>query len=145
MSQRPDYRLEQSVGFLISSTHRLLRPPLQARLRGSGVAYGMWFFLRVLWEEDGISQREIAARVKLSPPTVVTALRRLQKAKMVTLRTDPADGRRMRIFLTEKGKKLQDALLPRIEEINRIALRGLSKDDVAQLRRILGAIQANLA
>lgn len=144
MAKTPAYPLEESIGFLISSTHRVLRPLLEARVSGSGVSYGMWFFLRVLWEEDGISQREVAARVGIAPPTAVAALRKLEAEGMIELRADRADGRRMQIYLTPKGRALEKALLPKVEQINKVALRGLSKADFKNLRRILSAIQSNV-
>lgn len=143
--KKTDYPLQDSIGFLISSTHRTLRPLLESRVSGAGVSYGMWFFLRVLWDEDGMSQREIADRVGMSKPTTLAALRKLERLKLVELKPDATDGRRVQVFLTKKGRALEGELLPNVEEINTIVLRGLTKADVKELRRMLSTIQANAA
>ena len=52
---------------------------------------GQWYFLRVLWITDGLSQRELSARVGMMEPTTVIALR-----SMRTLGPDPARTQRRR-------------------------------------------------
>ena len=54
---------ETSLGYLVRETHRAFTRSLQARIAPHGITIGMWFFLRALWEEDGISQRALSQRV----------------------------------------------------------------------------------
>lgn len=143
--KKHQYQLEESIGFMLSYAHRLLRPLLEARVAGAGVSYGMWFFLRVLWQQDGMSQREIAARIGLSPPTALAALRRLERRRLIETRADPRDRRRIKIYLTDKGRSLEAELLPKVEQINAIALRGVSRSQVKSLYQVLRQIQRNAA
>lgn len=137
------YPIHDSIGFLISLTHRKLVPLLDARVSQAGISYGMWYFLRVLWEGDGISQREIADRVGMTTPTALAALRKLERLELVELQQDPDDGRRTRVLLTKKGRDLNRDLVPKVAQINEIALDGLTDAEVEALRRALTKIQAN--
>lgn len=138
-----DYPIGESIGLLISVTNRKLQPTLEKRVRDQGVTYGTWFFLRVLWEQDGISQGELSKRAATSAPTTMAALNKMKASGLVTVRDDPADGRRLIVSLTPKGRRLEGILLPRLAELNKVLMRGLKKSEVADLRRMLRVIQAN--
>jgi DNA-binding MarR family transcriptional regulator len=138
-----EYSIEQSIGYLVSLTHRKLQPLLERRVRPYGVSYGTWFFLRALWDKDDISQRELARRTGTSPPTTLAALRTLKQKGFVSVKTDRQDRRRLKIVLTEKGRGLRDKLIPRVAEINTVVLDGLSKRNVEHLQRMLWIVKEN--
>ena len=43
----------------------------------------MWFALRMLWDEDGMTQRELGERVDINGPTMVTAINAMERADLV--------------------------------------------------------------
>ena len=137
------YPVSESIGHLINLTHRQIQPLLEERVREYGVSYGTWFFLRALWEEDGVSQAALAERVGASQPTTLAALRKLAGLGLVALKDDRADRRKFRVMLTAKGRALHEVLIPRVAEINGVVLRGLSPSEVNELRRMLKLIQKN--
>ena len=137
------YPVRESIGHLINLTHRQIQPLLEERVRDYGVSYGTWFFLRALWEEDGVSQAALAERVGASQPTTLAALRKLAAQGLVALKDDRADRRKFRVMLTAKGRALHAVLIPRVAEINGVVLRGLSRSEVNDLRRMLKLIQKN--
>lgn len=137
------YPVRESIGHLINLTHRQIQPLLEERVREYGVSYGTWFFLRALWEEDGVSQAALAERVGASQPTTLAALRKLAAQGLVALKDDRTDRRKFRVVLTAKGRALRSVLIPRVAEINGVVLRGLATHEVNQLRRMLKIIQKN--
>ncbi len=137
------YPLEDSVGFLVGVTNRKLQKVLDAKIAGSGVTAGTWHYMRVLWQENGISQGELAKRTNTSAPTTNGALRKLQLAGLVALANDPTDGRRWNVNLTRKGRQLEEKLLPVLAETNRVLTLGLTRDQVVKLRRVLALLQSN--
>ena len=70
-----EFPLAESSGFLVRDANRAFQRLLEKRIASYGVARGQWYFLRVLWNEDGLSQRELSARVGTMEPTTVIALR----------------------------------------------------------------------
>ena len=58
-----DFSLGGSLGYLVRDANRAFQRLLERRISPHGVTRGQWYFLRVLWEEDGLSQRELSARV----------------------------------------------------------------------------------
>ncbi len=134
----------RSVGYLVRQTHRAFTRALQTRISPRGVSIGMWFFLRALWQEDGVSQRELSQRVGMMEPTTASALTNMERKGLVRRVRNRTDRRIVNVFLTERGRALRRELLPLAAEVNEVALRGLTAGDVAHLRALLAKLQARL-
>src|SRR5688572_10467455 len=57
---------------------------LQARLAAHRVPFGQWTFLRILWERDGLTQRELSAEAGVTEPSTFAAIRAMEKLGYVT-------------------------------------------------------------
>jgi DNA-binding MarR family transcriptional regulator len=134
-----------SIGYLTRIAFRAFSRALEVRTAPHGVSSGQWRFLRVLWREDGLTQRELSRRVGMREPTTVIALKSLERSGFVTREKNVEDRRKVHVFLTPQAKALQPILLPAVAEVNRVAIAGLSKDEVAVLRKALIQVGRNLA
>jgi len=146
-AERPDQDIlppGRSVGYLVRQTHRAFTRSLQARIAPHGVSIGMWFFLRALWQEDGISQRELSDRVGMMEPTTASALNTMERRGFVRRLRNRTDRRVVNVFLTERGRALKRELLPLAAEVNDVALRGVAGQELTRLRAVLEKLQANL-
>lgn len=133
-----------TVGYIVRDAHRAFSRSLQSRIANHGVTMGQWFFLRALWEEDGLTQRELSQRVGMMEPTTVTALNSMERRALVERVRNPHDRRKVNIYLTPKGRALRDVLLPCADEVNDLATRGISPDDLALTIEVLIQMIANL-
>jgi MarR family transcriptional regulator, organic hydroperoxide resistance regulator len=68
----------------------------------------MSFVLRMLWEEDGLTQCQISERVGINGPTVVTASDSMEKAGLVKRAPNQEDRRKTNVFLTKRGHQLKN-------------------------------------
>jgi len=134
----------RSVGYLVRQTHRAFTRALQARIAPFGVSIGMWFFLRALWQQDGISQCELSQRVGMMEPTTASALTNMERKGFVQRVRNRSDRRIVNVFLTERGRALRRELLPLAAAVNEEALRGIAVNEVAQLRAVLGRVETRL-
>ena len=135
---------EQSVGYQIRMAHRAVQRTLQGRIAPHGVTPGMWYFLRVLWAADGLTQSEISRRVGTMDPTTLTAISAIERAGFVRRERDAEDSRKIRIFLTPRGVALRTALLPEAVAVVDAALKGFTPDQRQQFLGYLAAVQRNL-
>jgi len=135
---------DESVGFLVRDLNRAIQRALQAKLAASGVAPGAWYFLRVLWEEEGLTQRALAGRVGMMEPTAVIALRGLERAGWIVRTRNPTDRRKIHVSLTPAGRALRERLLPLAHAVNAEVCRGLSAEDQAGLVALLRRARGNL-
>lgn len=144
-SQSFVYPPKESVGHQVRWAHRALQRELEERLRPFGISTGMWYFLRALWEEDGLSQRELSDRVGTTEPTTVSALHAMEKRGLAVRVPNAIDRRKSNIFLTRPAKDLHDLLLREAREVNRTATAGLSASEIQSLKATLEKIRKNLS
>lgn len=128
----------------VRDVHRQFGRVLQQRIGELGLTLGTWYFLRALWEEDGLSQRELSQRIGTMEPTTVSALNAMERLGLVRRERDPHDRRRRRVFLTDYGRGLKDQALGLLGTLDRQALQGFSKSEAAQLHTLLDVVLENL-
>lgn len=148
MVKTGDYlELDRSTGYLIRRTFRGVNRALETRLRPHGLSASMWFILRVLWERDGLTQREIGEELILGQPAVVSVLDTLERRGLIERRRNSADRRKINIHLTKQGLELRQSLSPVANEVNALAVSGLSRSEIvslwALLDRIVDALDAD--
>ena len=134
----------ESDGYLVRDAHRAFQRLLERKIAPHGVTRGQWYFLRVLWTEDGLSQRELSERVGMMEPTTVIALRSMEKAGLIRRVRSTNDRRVTHVRLTPKAKRMRDGLLKLARGINAQADEGISPDDIAVFRRVIMQMTANL-
>ena len=130
---------------LVKDATRALVRALQRRLSPFGVPFGHWAFLRILWESDGLTQRELSREAGVMEPTTFGALKAMESRGYIERRQLAGNRRKIHIFLTRKGRALKNKLVPLAEEVNRIAVHGVPARDVAATRRTLLAVLESLA
>lgn len=135
---------DSAFSLRVREAHRSLSRALQARVASHGVSMGQWFFLRALWNEDGLTQRELSQRVGMMEPTTVTAINGMERRGLVQRVRNVHDRRKVNIFLTAKGRALRDVLLPTAAEVNSVALRGIPPEDVGRTLEVLRQVLSNL-
>ena len=134
----------ESSGYLVRDAHRAFQRLLEKRIAPHGIARGQWYFLRVLWTEDGLSQRELSARVGMMEPTTVIALRTMEKSGLIRRVRSADDKRRAQVWLTPKGQELRNELLALARGITDQSEAGITSDDLAVFRRVITRMTANL-
>jgi DNA-binding MarR family transcriptional regulator len=134
----------RSAGYLVRDAHRAFQRVLERRIARFGVTRGHWYFLRVLWIQDGLTQRELSARVGMMEPTTVIAVQGMEKAGLVRRVRSRADTRRAHVWLTPLGRRLEGQLLPVAREIVREAENGIGRRNVAVFRAVIARMTQNL-
>ena len=61
--------------------------------------------LIVLSMEGELSQRELAKKLNLTPPSITTAIQKMEKMEYITRTPDPEDQRVLRLNLTDKSRE----------------------------------------
>ena len=98
-----------------------------------------------LAHEDGRSQLDLANLTHLKPPTVSVALAKLEDEGYVTREADPMDARRTRVYLTDKGKAIDEKAHGVIRSLDDKAIRGFSEEEIKQLMILLFRLRENIA
>ena len=118
-NRKLEFPLTESSGFLVRDANRAFQRLLERRIAAHGLKRGQWYFLRVLWAEDGLSQRELSARVGTMEPTTVIALRSMEKSGLIRRERSTDDKRKAQVWLTPKAQRLRADLLAVAREHHR--------------------------
>ena len=135
---------DQSIAYLAREITRIYTRDLQNAIAVHGILIGQYHFLRVLWEKDQITQRELANAVGMKESTTFTALAGMEKQGLLTRKRDSDDRRKMTIKLTNKGRALRSTLIPVAKAVNDRPLKDLNTNEIFQLKTALEKLRDNL-
>lgn len=133
------------MAHLVKDAKRCFHHALRVRLARHNVQLGHWTFLRILWQHDGLTKRELSVEAGLKESTTFVALRAMESLGYITLERKSRNRKNIYVFLTPLGGELKDALVPLAEEVNAIALMGVAPSDISATRRCLLSVIENLS
>lgn len=125
---------------LLTRAERLLSRRVGAVLATESLSIEAWRVLCLLSDGLGHPMSEVAAEASLPPGTLTKLMDQLVDRNLVFRRIDPADRRRIRAYLTERGRREH----ARLDATIRTDLTGLSTSDDAELARHLDALIGRL-
>lgn len=134
--------LSQQLCFaLYAATHAFNRAykPLLGPLN---LTYPQYLVMLVLWERDGITVKEIGARLQLDSGTLTPLLKRLEAALVVERERDTVDERQVHIRLTESGRALREKARDIPRKLTQAI--GCPLPDLAALRQQLTELRARM-
>jgi DNA-binding MarR family transcriptional regulator len=120
---------QESLGRLISCLYRYTHMYLSHELEQHNIGSGQFSFLMALCREDGVHQEDLAQSIKIDKATCTRAVKKLVKEGYITRKRDSEDKRAYRIFLTEKGKKMEPVLKYISETWKAILLTGFTEEE----------------
>lgn len=134
---------EQTLGFLIADAARSYRRVWAPMIARHGVSAGIFPFLRIISERDGLTFGELAGAVHMRMPTTVNIVKEMEVLGFVRRERNRDDARKVNLYLTAKGRRAWKAVLPEVLKINRHAQTGLTAAESAELKRLLRRVRAN--
>ncbi len=115
----PDGEAEHRLGMLLRSAYFALRRCSNAHAARLGANGDQFVLLRLLAEEDGVTQQDLVLRSGYDATTTGTMLRLMEQRQLVFRSPCPDDGRAKRVRLTDEGRVLHDRLWANAEPLRR--------------------------
>lgn len=136
-----DTNTKEMPGMLFHALHRVHMNAVQAELNARGLAdVGSPLILFILDHHGDhgeiASQRQLAQVLRVSPATIATSLKSLERLGYVEKRVDEQDARRNRVTITEKGKAAVKQCFEVFHEIDRRMMEGFSVQEQESLDRL---------
>ncbi|MGI9874731.1 MarR family winged helix-turn-helix transcriptional regulator [Vibrio chagasii] len=132
-----EFDRQNSFGWMINVIANKASKDFDLELKKHGLTIALWPTLMCLWEEEGVTQRDIAEKSKVENSTTTRTLDKLEKLELVERRADPNSRRSFRIYLTEKGKALEEVLIPIPVKLNKELMEALNTDEQQQMIGLL--------
>ncbi len=137
--------IAEHIAYLLAQASRQVHKQLDDEFRTEGVPVEQWRILKLLAERNGRSMGELTQAALLNHPTLTKMIDRMVSDALVYRRADPNDGRRVLIFISERGRAVN-------ERLNRLANQhqeGIVEDygdrETEELKRLLEALIARTA
>ena len=102
------------------------------------------FIMRSLNHQDGLTQQELVSSTNMKAPTISVAIRTLEEEGLVRREQNPKDLRSVRVYLTEKGRAVDEEFREKLRETDRLLMRDISEEDEETLIRLLMAVRENI-
>jgi len=139
------YDFENNVGFIINRTAKSFVKAFDSELRSKvGVTVGQWKVMVMLVNQNGLTQKEIAERLRLESPTLIPIIDKMEMDGLVVRKADPLDRRNNRIYRTEKAdaswKKMMDCAL----RITQISTKDIPEQNIKTMKNVLEKMWQNL-
>ncbi len=135
-------RLGNQLCFAVYSAAHAFNRIYKTLLDPLGLTYPQYLVMMVLWEQDGVSVKEIGARLQLDSGTLTPLLKRMEKAGLLQRRRDADDERQVRIMLTDQGQALRQRARGIPHDM--LCATGQSGEDVQALKAELILIRDRL-
>lgn len=134
-----------STGYLTNHLTRLFQASLHRRIRPYGLSPGVFPALLELWDKDGLTQRELVDRLDIEQATMANTLSRMERDGLIERRPHPTDRRAQQVWLTDAGRRCQNAAILEAIAVNDCALAELDEDEQRLLTDMLQRMIACLS
>ncbi|WP_216695866.1 MarR family winged helix-turn-helix transcriptional regulator [Dietzia psychralcaliphila] len=137
-----DLRLDQQVCFALYAASRASTAAYREALADAGLTYPQYLVMLALWEQDGLTIRQLGERMLLDSGTLSPLISRMEAAGLVARNREARDARSVTVALTDAGHELR-------EEAGRIQCALLDKldlppEDLVELRRLARSVVSAL-
>ena len=139
------HAFEEDLNYQLIQLMKEHRQRAEEALSQLGLHVSQELVLFVLWREEGLSQSELAARLRVELPTLTKAVQRMERAGLLIRQADEKDTRVSRVSLTEKGRALYAPALTIWQDVEARMLHGMTEIEQALLRRLLQQMVSNLS
>ncbi|MFO7803788.1 MAG: MarR family transcriptional regulator [Desulfovermiculus sp.] len=140
------FPLDESTYYLIVRTAMHMKTALYRSLHqsGIGVTPEQWSVLCCLWEKESLYLTELTDMTGRDKYTISRIVNLLTKKGLVESRPDRADKRRTNLYLTPRGRELQEPLTRLVEDFTAKLFQGFSEQDIEQAKRLTQGILTNI-
>ena len=141
-----NFKLEDTLGYCLNRATILLRLELRSRFAqlGHKISAEEWAILNRLWEQDGLSQNEIARLTIKDKTTASRLLANMEKKYLIHRKTGKQDSRIKEIWLSTKGRQLKSKLIPVVLELLKDVTDSISEEDINITKHTLQDIERKL-
>lgn len=143
MAQTHDF--ERAFGFVLHEAARLLSKRFDQKARAIGLTRAQCSVLFRLSMQEGMNQARLAELMEMEPISLARLVDRMEQAGWIERRTDPADRRARRLYMTAKAKPVYERMIAVGLETRGEALAGISQTDRDRIIDLLIQVRRNLS
>ncbi len=137
------FERSESALYLANQLAKGLSRALQKRASALGFSPGQFPVLLALWEEDGLTQRQLLDRLEVEQATLANTLARMERDGLIARSPHPNDRRAQIIALTERGRELEVLALDAASQADDEVFQGFRRFERELLKEYMRMAIAN--
>ena len=134
----------ESLHYLLMKAHTMLQRRITAEAVKIGLSSGQPKVLDYLLQYEGSDQKTIAAYCEIEQATVGCILTRMESGGLVERRQREGNRRSLYVYLTDSGRRAAEDMRAVFAQADSRAAGGLSQQELAQLKYLLGKVCGEL-
>ena len=138
------FDLGQYLPYLINRAGARLAVAFGREIRRHSITLQEWRVMAALAAHGGQRLSDLAALTSIELSTLSRLIGRMHGAGLLTRVRAHGDRREVAVELTAKGSRLTRTIIATAKRYERLSLRGISKDEETQLKRLLVRVYGNL-
>lgn len=135
--------MRELFGKYITVLNRYQQILINHKLKEYELGSGQYFFLINIYQNEGISQKDLTSLVKTDKATTAKALIKLEKHGYIYRITDSKDKRYNKLYLTEKGSEFMPTLMNILHNITESFMNGIDSQRCNEMLETLNMILGN--
>ena len=137
-------KIQHSLGYLLNTSARLIKRKLDKHLKSYNITTAQWAGLKLLSEEDNLSQAEIADKTNADRATCGAIIDKLILKGLLQKELSENDRRSYRVKILPPALAIVDEVTLLAESINTLAVEGLTDTEISVFTKCLNTIISNL-
>jgi MarR family transcriptional regulator for hemolysin len=138
------YDFEESIGCWLTQTSQAYHRALNDELAPHGITFRQCQVLGWLAHSGELTQVELAAKLEIEPPTLAGILDRMDRAGWVCRTVCEDDRRKKIVTVGPRAEPVWEKIVHCARRVRSVASTGLTPEEVAELRRLLSVVHANV-
>jgi len=135
---------KDTLGFILCHADMRMKNNLMRKIKSFDITTEQWMILNRLFEEGGISQKELSERTLKDQGSLTRTLDRMEKKGLIRRQVSPHDRRSFLVYLTDQGLEVRNQIVPIAVECIEEAVKGFTQEEVEALTTLLKRIISNL-
>ena len=137
---------EDTIGFVVYSASKMMQKAFDLELRNkAGINLVQSKVIFALNIQSGPTQRELADKIGVESPTLVSIIDKMEQDGYVKRKPDAKDRRIKRIYATAKADSLWDSMMECAAQIKKTSVKDLSENEIKSALKVVKKITENLA
>lgn len=134
---------QRSVGKLINTINRYSEMYINKQLKQFGIGASQMHFLMLLYQNDGVTQHELAQKLYVDKGTATRAIQKLEQLGYISRKASKDDQRKNLVFVTEKALAIRLDIINILGDWTSVLTRDMSETEKSSLLRLLNQSAKN--
>lgn len=131
------FDLDSCIGFLTNVEAKKLSDAFNNRLLKRGITRVQWITMYYLNKYESLTQIELCEKLNVKPSSVVRLIDRMERDELIKRHKNPEDRRSYNITLSEKGNMFWREVESEGEDMSKLFMKDIDKDDLEVFKMVL--------